>query len=845
MRQIDHYIVYLKDDVISHQHEGSHKERWSQLATQVTNDATQPIPRDVLQGHHRGRTVTVTPRTMDYLEIGKKIADVTKLFLRKGSPNQKLAIAATNGLNALVANYARMVMPPAEGRTREEDAINTAIADAARCGDTGTVAYLIAKSLDLPAALVRDEWRDHTYLLLDPESENPVKVDPWTIVSTVCLASESLYPDIEVIESHAPGAAVPQRFNLSSIETIRRRLEEKLGPNAIENAAVEQARIDSGISSPLLDGYLLRQGLMRYDRISTDGMPVGERAAVVAEQRRVRRQVQERQLEGAARQTHERVKTVSVSEPRITRAAGARNMPREDVDLMVSVARQEAEEAAKLAAERAAMRTAKNAAQDQARKDGTTRAREAVVREAVGSATRSAGAITVTVEAKAVAHVEPGIWDERFSAASLNTYRSADGRQIRFDRISVRHLQQIRRSMAAAKRKNFPDAYIKKAPAESHRRSVSLGGGAASPVPNSPAAPITQDRLRQATIDKVYAVLDELRTLQPSAADMGNPAAPVWARQRTLVKMIGDRIEHLPDNLLSYVLRDLARELPAMGHEVQQEAIDLLEVWMISAPDDMSSIQGMISGANSRLISGVTSAQISGKASPQGASSAASTEEDVEQNVEGGTAQKLIGILDRLRAGETGDLEEHEQTLAEGLDNLAEANDSERDTVLKALIECWTAQYGMPDMRDVLQPLVESHVLPVFVVEFLAEAIPTMAERWLRDEAIADLRNYLQDLEGGDELDAAARAVGQCMEQLHQQDKHGFNQWRDLLRAMEPYLTNLSTDTYQAFADVVERVANAERNVYRDNRMWDEYTRVFPEHANDYRDRQGGLSTRR
>jgi hypothetical protein len=872
MKQVDSYIIHIKSDVIAHQNDPgkvTHDARFQQLANEASTSATETIPPEVLKGSARGRTVTVTPQTMATLQYAKQIADVTKRILKEGSPNQELDLVRTSGRNNMVANYGRLVMPRPPGTTVaagiEEHAINSAIAGAGRCGDYGRVAYVLAQLLNLPANLVADPANDHTYVLLEPESDTPVKCDPWSVIATVCLASESDFPDHVTEARFRVGDQQPNRFNLTSIEEIRQRLEQKLGPDAIASAAVEQERKNYGFSSKLLDKYLLQQGLMRYDKISTEGMSEKEKTEVKAEQARMVKLVQEEQLKSAARETHASSKTISTSKPRVTEA--------KDTTIgkdALKAHKKQAVQEAKKAAEDKALTKVQTAAVDFARKKGLLRPEEAFVREVTASATKSAGTVTATVEVKALGRVEPGLWDSRLTTSALNTYKSSqDGSSVCFNKISPNQLKQIQSAMSKGKKLNFPEAYIKASDTGGHRKSASMSSARASasgsgslPSHRRAASEATADAnaavtkmqkpFLDATVKKINGLLKDLSALRQDSADhAGDPHAQVFARQKAIVKMLGDRIEHLSNEQLSATLRRLADELPSLRHGAREEAIELLEVWVVNVPDDQSSIDGAISDARSNSSNDATdnsgSEQGGANVDDEANSPPPVIVEDVEdvEDVEivedleeveeasetddpfvnrnpGEIADELgllLGDLDNL---EQDQLPELRRLLDSGLARLVVEDDNLFQNVVYELQQQWVRRYGATGVGDVLNAIAEQYLMPGDLVRALSAALPNYADPAIRERAIGEIGRHLANIPSNtDALHGAARMIGQAIQLLNDVD-----QQLALMRILDSRVNDVSELVEQDLINMLEHAANG------DDRLMAQFNYMFPEDEN-------------
>lgn len=632
-RQLNYFnaSVFAEHDQ-PHSDKVSHKTHLQGRLDKTTQDATEKLTSRILHGQLNGKTVTVETETLKKLALGHKIAACVKDLANKSAPNQILGLMQSGPLIYPVNAYFRSGL---SGHERVTSATDTILIRNGVCVQQADVAYLIAQSLDLRAALVVDSWNDHAYILLDHDSDNPVMVDPWAVVPTACLASESPYRHTRIDDECNPGDGIPLDFNLAAIEETRERFERKMGPDAFEEAMLEDYTKYFGIRSAFLDGYCLDQGVMRYDRINTDGLTDGEKSRISNTRERIKHLVQERLLASIAPTTRtairtDEIKITSVSiagkaipEPmqkekllasrvlntsatsrddrvRTTVRIGGRLIPdrmlnaeryipaeyKAAYDIAASAAKSKAERAAQIAADRDMRRRAKEAAN----KSGTKRVIDTVFGTATHHRWHKEGDVTVMAKATATARVDPCLWNERLTAHTLNVYKTRDGESARFDKVPRALLDDITNAIAVGKRKQYPESYIKGKYVEIPALGHVTPNEAAPATPRQP-----QDReiqLQQAVIAKVSEIVDKLETsCREASMQTGNLNTAISDEQREqnqckLIQMLEHRVEHLPLQEFEATLVAVAERLLELQGRAANDAADLLEVWIDDVETD-------------------------------------------------------------------------------------------------------------------------------------------------------------------------------------------------------------------------------------------------------------------
>ncbi|MEB0136066.1 hypothetical protein QN362_12060 [Actimicrobium sp. CCC2.4] len=219
-----------------------HHDRVEELIDEANSQPQLPIPAHL---HHAGhqQVIHATSGDIALLRLGRAIALATRALLPDGPGNQRLALAATNGTCMARMLGARRTTPPAYGypasETTEITAELSVLAAGGACAEHAAVALELALSTG-NTARIYSSADDHSFVMLAPERGiHAVVIDGWTTFPTSCLSADSTFFRNSVIVPQAdrPPGAIP--FNLHTIERLRHRLEEALGPEPILQAILQ------------------------------------------------------------------------------------------------------------------------------------------------------------------------------------------------------------------------------------------------------------------------------------------------------------------------------------------------------------------------------------------------------------------------------------------------------------------------------------------------------------------------------------------------------------------------------------------------------------------------------
>jgi hypothetical protein len=217
-----------------------HQERVDTLLHDADNTLQHPIPEHL----HRGGNLQIRQVTTDdiaRLRLGRAIALATRALLPDGPGNQRLALAATHGLSLARMLGARRTKPHTEDHvdSAAETAGLSVLARGGACGEHAALALELARATGNDACLLNNT-DDHSIVMLAPHlGQHAVVIDGWTTFPGSCLSADSTFIQAGAIlpDTGAPAERTP--FNLVTIERLRSRLEEELGPEPVMNAILE------------------------------------------------------------------------------------------------------------------------------------------------------------------------------------------------------------------------------------------------------------------------------------------------------------------------------------------------------------------------------------------------------------------------------------------------------------------------------------------------------------------------------------------------------------------------------------------------------------------------------
>jgi hypothetical protein len=535
-----------------------HRQELQHVFNQVRSSPTAPIPPSLRKGALDGETVTVSAEKLHQLKEAALITQATKLLLDKKAGNQKAPVAQTRGRSALVANYARDEMATRDYSSPIRASL-AAIAGAARCAGHAHVGFEIAKSLNIPAAILYDPKADHAYLRI-----HDLHCDAWTNVPTTCLASEfKPFSSDGVEEEHLPGQAVDGVFNLHRIKQARAQIEKALGPDGIEKAMLDAKRSRYGITHPLLERYCEKQDVLSYGDISLQGLNAMEKKEVLEAMKEVREKLEERLLEKNATKLAMYPLETDISVSLDNLAEDASEEDRES-------ATEQAKELAIKDLIRENADALKSAAAGHAKyeteMDCSNPALEIVVSDAPAADAGKPVVAKVSIDARIRA--QPGIWNAHYNATSYNTYQTPDGSQQWRNEPPQRFIDEALAGKDAAKQLEFPKKYRQQPPLPKQ------------PIHLSETDPFIADADAIRARNGEYAS-NCIAQLKKRAGDLGELAG---IRQYAILKNMERRLENVSMPVLENVMRELADVAGTLSAQGKTLAQEILQKWRILLP---------------------------------------------------------------------------------------------------------------------------------------------------------------------------------------------------------------------------------------------------------------------
>jgi hypothetical protein len=535
-----------------------HQQELQNLFNTLCSSPVAAIPPSLRKGALDGETVTVSAEKLDQLRAAALITQAAKLILDKKAGNQKAAVAQTRGASALLANYFRH-----EADTQDYSgpmrATLAAIVGSSRCNGFAHVGLQIAKSLNIPGAVLTDYDIDHTYLRLFD-----FHCDAWTSVPTTCLAGEfKPFSSAEVDEEYVAGQPADGVFNLHRIKQARKQLEQALGPDGIEEALLEAKRTHYGITHPVLERQRERQGVLSYSDISLDGLDEREEKEVLEAMREVGEKLDERLLEDYA--------TAILAKP-------------VEVDVDVSfdnLAPDVSEEERKRATDNATEFAVRQLTDDnrQALKDAARHSPKYEVdmvcsnpcMEIALPETRAADAskpVVARVRITAKLHAKPAVWNAHYHATSYNTYQTPDSSQQWRNEPPKRFIDEALAGKATAKQLGFPKKYRQQSPLP--KQPIHLSE--TDPFIADPAA------IRARNGEYLSSCMAQLRQ------NAGNLSQQAGIYQYAILKNVERRLENVSRPVFENVMRELAGLADSLSAQGKTLAQEILQKWRILLP---------------------------------------------------------------------------------------------------------------------------------------------------------------------------------------------------------------------------------------------------------------------
>lgn len=278
MQRLKHHITTLYQDsqsVCASADQRGQKARLDQLLHDAQAEPEVDIPTSL---HQAGQPTSrlVSAHDIAALHKGKTIARAVRALLPHGAGNQRLTVASSHGRSVALTVGAQTLSDIHDDPSWM--ATSAILVGAGNCDEAARIAFEIARSYDVPAAIVGDHHAAHTFALLYPEATRPVVVDAWPIFPSSCLIDDSPFKVDRVIAKHDAGDAVPRPFNLPLIETLQQKVHSQLGEHAIENLMRETLRQRYQVRLRSLDRLLMDQGLLHYHQLKPEQMDDAQRA---------------------------------------------------------------------------------------------------------------------------------------------------------------------------------------------------------------------------------------------------------------------------------------------------------------------------------------------------------------------------------------------------------------------------------------------------------------------------------------------------------------------------------------------------------------------------------------
>jgi hypothetical protein len=173
------------------------------------------------------------------LRLGRSLALATRSLLSDGAGNQQLPVAASQGDAMATMVGIREATLQGLGQRAALPAI-AVLAQGGACSEHSSVAFELARTLDLPVTVARNA-NDHGVLVLHPELGNKaVVVDAWTTFPGSCLMEDSTFTQTTTLQHHQPGMTHVSNLNLPMVHRLREQLGSALGPKPILDAMLEE-----------------------------------------------------------------------------------------------------------------------------------------------------------------------------------------------------------------------------------------------------------------------------------------------------------------------------------------------------------------------------------------------------------------------------------------------------------------------------------------------------------------------------------------------------------------------------------------------------------------------------
>ena len=525
------------------------RERLDQLLRDVQAEPEVDIPAQLHQAGAQTLRL-VSARDIAYLHEGKTIARAVRALLPHGAGNQRLTVAHSHGRSVALTFGAQTLSEIGDDATWQTT--SAVLIGAGNCDEAARLAFDIARTRDIPSAIVGDHQAGHTFALLHPDSTHPVVVDGWPIFPSSCLLDDSEFQVDRVVAKHHAGDPVSTPLNLPAIDTLRQRLHDQLGEHAIENVMLETLRQRYQLRLSSLDRMLVDQGLLHYHQLKTDRMDASQRALFDVKVEKLKTRMGDAILHQVA---HLISTQSSESEPQQRLWQNGIGSA-QDMQLASEIARTIASEKAQHLA-----RTDSNKLViQQARKKPDRSADLELSRSHAHTEMRGLAVVTAESTVTVNARAKPTLWhyllhgrNKRYQSPGGQFHCVASAPQSLIDAMS--------QAQATADRLGYPDKHRQRDDALHHRATAKESG-------------ISDAELMQHCVARMAEQIAHLR----SSTDMPQSAQRA-AHEIDLLHEIGERFEDVAPAIQETLLTQVAELLPQLHPDVLAKAVSCWMRW--------------------------------------------------------------------------------------------------------------------------------------------------------------------------------------------------------------------------------------------------------------------------
>lgn len=525
------------------------RDRLDQLLRDARVEPEVEIPAQLHQAGEQTLRL-VSPRDIAYLHEGKTIARAVRALLPHGAGNQRLTVAQSHGRSVALTFGAQTLSEIGDDASWQT--ISAVLVGAGNCDEAARVAFDIARTRDIPSAIVGDHQAGHTFALLYPDSTHPVVVDGWPVFPSSCLLDDSPFHVDRVVAKHHAGDPASTPLNLPAIDTLRQRLHDQLGEHAIENIMRETLRQRYQLRLSSLDRMLVDQGLLHYHQLNTERMDASQLALFDAKVEKLNT----RMGDAILHQVAQLISTQSAESEPQQRLWQNGIGSEQDMRLASEIARTIASEKAQHLA-----RTDSNKlVVQQAKKNPDRSANLALSRSHAHTEMRGLAVVTAQSTVTVNARAKPTLWHCLLHGRNRR-YQSPGGQFHCVASAPQSLIDAMLQAQATADRLGYPDNYRKRDDAL-HQHA---------PTKEST---ISDAELMQHCVARIAEYIAHLR----SSTDMPQSAQRA-AHEIDLLHEIGERFEDMAPAIQETVLTQLAELLPQLHPDVHSKAVSCWMHW--------------------------------------------------------------------------------------------------------------------------------------------------------------------------------------------------------------------------------------------------------------------------